>query len=64
MRIDLEPDGGGVLIEGTWDELDDLREALADAMENGEGGGQLLTNKAVETVTIRRLPGGDSDDDR
>lgn len=50
-----------MLIEGTWDELDDLRETLA--MEDGEGVGKLLTNEAVETLTIRRLPGGDKDDD-
>jgi hypothetical protein len=54
VLIDLNPDGGGVLIVGTWDELDDLRGTLADAMEDGEGVGQVLTNEAVETLTIRK----------
>lgn len=63
MNIDLEPDIGGVLIEGTKAELDGLRETLTDAIhgEMGEAEGALLTDDGVETVTIRRLPGEDED---
>ena len=55
MLIDLNPDRGGVLIVATEEELEDLCETLADAMEDGEGVGQVLTNDAVETLTIRRV---------
>jgi len=57
VLIDLNPDGGGVLIVATEEELEDLRETLVQAIydEDGEGVGQVLTNDAVETLTIRRV---------
>ena len=55
MRIDLMPEGGGVVIEGTFDELDALADTIALALEDGEAAGSMLTDEAVETVTVRNV---------
>lgn len=56
VRIDLNPDGGGVLIEGSNVELYDLGTHLVDASSDftdDEVVGSLLTADGVETVTVR-----------
>ena len=61
MKIDLDPAGGGVLIQGTYNELDGLADTIAVALEDGHAEGNLLTDEGVETVTIQRLPGDDDE---
>lgn len=61
MKIDLDPVGGGVLIQGERDELDALAETLAEAIVDGHAEANMLTNEAVETVTVQRLPGEDDE---
>lgn len=56
MKIDLNPPDGGLLIEGTFDEFVEFQFTLSEAMDEGEAEGNILTNEAVETITIRVQP--------
>lgn len=58
MKIDLNPEGGGVLIAGDADELLGLSESLREvALEGGSSEGFIFTAEAVETVRVVRLVG-------
>lgn len=52
MRIDLNADGG-VLIEGTAEELSDFADGLEQAAAEGSASARILTADAVVDVTIR-----------
>lgn len=56
MRIDLDR-CGGVLLQGTWDEIDDLTDTLRIALDDDTVGrfplGSMLTDDGVVQMTLQ-----------
>jgi hypothetical protein len=52
VNIDLEPEGGGVLIAGDEDELRALAGTMLEAAVHGDAVGQFLTPLGVEMLSV------------
>lgn len=59
MRIDLDPPGGGVTLEGDTDELEAFAGDVLFAAANGVARSHVITDTAVENFVIRRTDAGD-----
>jgi len=57
ITLNADGDGGGILIQGTEDELMDLADSLIEAAEQEPGRveDQMITDDGVERFTIERI---------